>query len=109
MRGNTYLCININTGMDNKTFVGRLAQRLRCETETATRLVEGFGMIIREQCGEAGRVAVPGFGSFEGVKHDEEIVSDLATGKRMLLPPSIEVRFTAGSQLKKRIKEGGSR
>lgn len=92
--------------MDNKTFVNKLAQRLRCDNETAARLTEGLGVILREQCGESARVAVPGFGSFEGVKNPEEIVNDLASGKRMLLPPSIEVKFTAGSLLKKKIREG---
>lgn len=95
----------IGTQMDNKIFLTQLAKRLRCDNETVTRLVDGFGVILREQCGNAARVAVPGFGSFEGVKHPEEIVNDLATGKRMLLPPSIEVTFTSGSLLKKKLKE----
>ena len=36
----------------------------------------------------------------------KKITSDLTTGKRMLLPPSVEVRFVAGSMLKKKLKEG---
>ena len=62
--------------------------------------------MVREECAKANRVAIPGFGTFEGVKHEEEITSDLTTGKRMLLPPSVEVRFVAGSMLKKKLKEG---
>lgn len=91
--------------MDNKTFHTILAQRLRCDNEATARLIEGFGMIIKEQCSNAGKVAIPGFGAFEGEKHDEEISTDLASGRRMLLPPSIEVKFSAGSLLKRKIKE----
>lgn len=77
-----------------------------CDTDTATHLVESFSTLVREECGKTNRVAIPGFGSFEGIKHDEEITNDLATGRRMLLPPSIEVRFIPGGMLKKKIKEG---
>ena len=92
--------------MDNRSFTGNLAQRLGCDAATAARLLEGFSMILREQCGEENRVAIPGFGTFEGIKHDEEITTDLVSGKRMLLPPSIEVRFSAGGMLRKRMKGG---
>lgn len=92
--------------MDNKSFVGNLARKLNCDAATASRLIEGLGTILREQCGEGNRVAFPGFGTFEGVKHNEEVTTDLATGRRMLLPPSMELRFVAGSMLKKKIKEG---
>lgn len=91
--------------MDNKTFQNLLAQRMKCDNEAAARLIEGFGIIIREQCSNAGKVAIPGFGSFEGEKHDEEVSTDLTSGRRMLLPPSIEVKFSAGSLLKRKIKE----
>ena len=36
--------------MDNKTFQNLLAQRMKCDNEAAARLIEGFGIIIREQC-----------------------------------------------------------
>lgn len=92
--------------MDSKTFITSLANRTGCDTTMAAKLAEGFATILREQCGEGNRVAIPGFGTFEGLKHDEEITTDLATGKRMLLPPSVEVSFVAGGMLKRRVKEG---
>ena len=92
--------------MDYKTFISSLAHKTGCDNGTATRLVEGFCTIVREECANSYRVAIPGFGSFEGVKHDEEITTDLATGRRLLRPPSIEVRVTPGGMLKKTLKEG---
>jgi len=92
--------------MDNKTFIATLARKLGSDATGAQTLVDGFCAIVREECAKANRLAIPGFGSFEGVKHDEEITTDLATGRRMLLPPSIELTFTAGTMLKKKLKEG---
>jgi nucleoid DNA-binding protein len=50
-------------------------------------------------------VAIPGFGSFVGVKHDEKIVRDLTSGNRLLLPPAIELEFVAGGRLKHEVGE----
>ena len=91
--------------MDNKNFPKSACPANEVRQRAAARLIEGFGIIIREQCSNAGKVAIPGFGSFEGEKHDEEVSTDLTSGRRMLLPPSIEVKFSAGSLLKRKIKE----
>ncbi len=91
--------------MDHKTFTSDLAARLGCDPAKASNLLETFATIVREECAATNRVAIPGFGSFEGVKHDEEIVNDLAAGCRMLLPPSIEVVFTPGVMMKKKLNE----
>lgn len=92
--------------MDQKAFVSTLAQRMSCDNATAAGLLDKLSALLADQCSEENRIAIPGFGTFEGLKHDEEITTDLASGKRMLLPPSIEVKFTAGGMLKKHIKEG---
>ena len=53
--------------MDYKTFISSLAHKTGCDNGTATRLVEGFCTIVREECANSDRVAIPGFGSFEGM------------------------------------------
>ena len=52
--------------MDNRKFIEGLAKRLGCDNDTAMRLTEGFGVVVREECAKANRVAIPGFGTFEG-------------------------------------------
>lgn len=96
---------HLHNTMDNKTFIINLAQRLGCDHDTAQKLTDGFCSVVREECAAANRVAIPGFGSFEGQKNDEKISTDLASGKRMLLPPSIDVTFNPGAMLKKKLKE----
>lgn len=95
--------------MDNKTFTAALARKMGCDVTKAQHLLDGFRTLLREECSMANRVAIPGFGSFTGEKHPEEIAADLATGRRMLLPPSVEMTFAAGTMLKKRLKEEGNR
>lgn len=104
--GTVSLQIKLPWKMENKILLERISEKLACDSATAERLLDGFATILREQCGDDNRVAIPGFGTFEGVKHDEEIADDLSSGKRMLMPPYIELRFTAGGMLKKRLKGG---
>lgn len=90
--------------MDNKSFISLLARRLDRDSATVAKLTEGLSTIIKEQCSAEGRVAIPGFGTFAGIKHEETVTNDLSTGKRMLLPPSIDVVFIPGSRLKKNLE-----
>ena len=49
-------------------------------------------------------MAIPRFGTFVPVKHEEEVITDLSTGKRMLVPPEINVEFHPGAMLTKRLR-----
>ena len=86
--------------MDNRTLVARLATKLGKSKTDVGVLMDAFVTAIRTQCGEMDSVSVPGFGTFEPVKHEEEIRTDLDTGKRMLYPPTVELRFVPSNILK---------
>ncbi len=92
--------------MESKQLVNILAKRLNLEVSTAEKLLEGFVEVIGEECRNLNRVALPSLGSFQGVKRDETVVRDLSTGKRLLLPPAIEMSFIPGGRLKNGIVEG---
>lgn len=94
------------TILDSKHFTEILAGRLDVEVSTARRLLEGFAGIVAEECGNLHRIALPLLGSFRGVKRNEVVVRDLSTGRRLLLPPAIEVEFSAAGRLKNGIAEG---
>lgn len=91
--------------MDNKQFITAIAEQLGCAPEQVKRLVGGFASILKRECADLNRVAIPGFGTFEGVKKDEEVRRDLVTGASMLYPPCIDAEFIAGVMLKKNIRE----
>lgn len=83
-----------------------MAKRLNLEVSTAEKLIGGLVEVIGEECGDLNRLALPSLGSFQGLKRDETVVKDLSTGRRLLLPPAIELVFLPGGRLKNGISEG---
>lgn len=66
-------------------------------------LTRHLAAIIRRAASDLDAVAIPSFGTFTAVKHDEEISTDLSTGRRMLLPPQITLEFTPAAMLRKKL------
>ncbi len=95
--------------MDNSQFINILSKRLNIEPTTAEELLKGFVGIVDEECRDLNRVALPALGSFDGVKKEETVIRDLASGRRLMLPPAIEVEFTPAGRLKNTVAEGPKR
>ena len=88
--------------MEHKNICSVISEKTGMDSRTAARLLEEFASVLGSECAELNRVAIPGFGSFEGVKHEEEIRTDLSTGEKKALPSDDRGRFSAGAMLKKR-------
>lgn len=86
--------------MDSNSFVSRLSMQSGLPAEVISGKLECMAKVLKAYCTNLDAVAVPGFGTFTPVKNDERIVSTGA-GKRMLLPPSIEVTFKSSVVLRK--------
>lgn len=89
----------------SKSFIEAVAAKAVIPDSEVSGMLDALITVIRNECGNGNRVAIPGFGAFEGVKHDEEIVKDLATGRNMLLPPSLELKFAEAANLKKQLNK----
>lgn len=89
--------------MDYKQLRKILTERTGRTAEDIDALVEGLSVVLQQTGANLDAVAIPTFGTFNPVKHDEEISQDLSTGKRMLLPPEIVMEFTPGASLKRRL------
>jgi DNA-binding protein HU-beta/integration host factor subunit alpha len=89
--------------MDNKSLVAKLAVKLGKSKADVTKLLEGFTQVITSCASELDSVAIPGFGTFEAVKHDEYVETNSSSGKRTLFPPHVEMNFTPSTVLKKKI------
>ena len=61
--------------------------------------------IIKETLLEHDSVALPGFGTFTTSKSDEKVITDPLSGKRQLVPPSINVVFVPSLKLAKTVKQ----
>lgn len=90
--------------MDNKSFISHICSKTGLSQARVTALTASLGELIGEHCGNLDTVAIPQFGNFTGIKHDETVITD-ADGKRTLIPPKIEIEFTPGSMLKKAVKK----
>lgn len=90
--------------MDNKQFAAGLARQLGIEVDRAAELTAALADTIRETCAELDSAAIPGFGTFQGVKTEECISTDPVTGKRVLMPPSITLHFAPSVVLRKKLK-----
>ena len=89
--------------MDNKTFTSRLANTLGRSPEETVTLTDALAKLMTELGGELDSMAIPGFGTFTPVKADETVVTDEATGKRTLMPPSITMHFQSSVLLRKKL------
>ncbi len=68
-----------------------------------THMLKALAHLIADHALQLDAVAMPGFGKFQGIKNDETIVTDHATGKRLLLPPEITLNFTSSGSLRNRL------
>ena len=91
--------------MDNKGFVAVLSKRTAREPKDIAALIEGLSASFRDRCGNMDTIAIPGFGTFEPIKENERISTDLSTGKRLLLPPQITLSFQLSAILRKKLIE----
>lgn len=88
--------------MDNRTFISRLARTSGMSVRETAAVAEALAAKIGDALTSGSEVALPGFGTFGTEKCDEKVVTD-AEGGRTLMPPSINIVFTPGSRLRKKV------
>lgn len=91
--------------MDNKQFITRLSKKSSIDYKETASLIASISTAIADILGNGDSIAIPGFGTFSPVKHDEEIRVDLSTGKRILFPPCLTVAYTQSSILNKHLSQ----
>ncbi len=91
-----------------KAIASDLAKRIGRDKKATDTLFQALGQALRQHCGELDTVAIPSFGNFIAVKHEEQIVTDRSSGVRLLLPPEIELTFRPGGKLRKLVDNSKS-
>lgn len=89
--------------MDYKQLRKTIAEQTGRTPADVDALVDGLSVVLRRHGSDLDEVAIPTFGTFKAVKHEELISEDLSTGKRMLLPPEIVMEFEPGTSLLRRL------
>ena len=90
--------------MNNNELQITLAGKLGKSKADVAKLLDAFVGAIQIRCGELDTIALPGFGNFEGIKHDEHVEVNKSSGKRMLIPPAVELSFKVSNSLKNKLK-----
>lgn len=90
--------------MDQKTLSERLSAQLELPASDIAKLNAALVDVLADTCGELGSVALPGFGVFEGRKRTERVTVHPSSGKRLLIPPKIQISFRPSALLKQKIK-----
>lgn len=91
--------------MDFKEIITAIAEKQNIPSTQVEATLKSLAPKIRDYCCEMDTIAIPGFGTFQPVKSQEEIRTDLSTGSQMLFPPSIEVEFKTSVVLRKRLSK----
>lgn len=91
--------------MDTKQIVTTLSKKIGRESKDINSLLEALISTIKDNSSNLDSIAVPGFGKFITIKEDEKIITDLSSGKRLLLPPQIVLNFEPSGVLRKKISE----
>ena len=86
--------------MDQRTLTNRIARNLDIDAKDVSMLGDAMADIFQDVLADCDTVAIPGFGTFSGVKTDEHEAL-AANGTKVLMPPSISVVFEPGSRLRK--------
>lgn len=90
--------------MKRNNFTSELSQICGVEPESIEKIVNAMAQVLAQAALERDTIAVPGFGTFYPVKTDEYETLDEASGKRMLQPPHIDLRFRPSVILRKNLE-----
>lgn len=90
--------------MDSKTITSAIAAEMGIPVEQAGKLTEALADSLADIATELDSAAVPGFGTFHSVKHEEYVHTDEESGKRSLMPPAIRIGFQPSVVLRKKIE-----
>jgi len=92
--------------MNNKEFIACLAKRTGYKTTETQKMMSTLISAMGESFLEGNAVQFNNLGSFEVKKKMERIITNPATGQRMLVPPKLVLGFKPIPSLKDKIKKG---
>jgi len=89
--------------MDHKEIAETLSKSLNRNKGDINKLLDALSNVTKERCSELDNIIIPRFGTIETIKHNEVVEVDPESGKRMLVPPHIDVQFSTSNVFKKKL------
>jgi DNA-binding protein HU-beta len=91
--------------MNHSEFITRLAQRLQLSKEVTGKKIDEAVSVLAAELVKGNTISVPGFGNFEVKKRNERISVHPVTGKKLLVPPKLIVKYKPAIALTQKTKE----
>lgn len=95
--------------MNNKEFIAELATRTGYTQEETQRLVSAMVDSMGQSFENGETVSLENFGTFEVKKRMERVLTNPATGKKMLVPPKLVLGFRPVTAIKQILKKEGKK
>lgn len=92
--------------MDNNQLVKNISDGLEITEKAAETLLKNFSEIILKHTSELDTLNIPPLGSFEGRFRNERMALHPASGKKLLVPPKVNIVFKPSAVLKLKVKNG---
>jgi nucleoid DNA-binding protein len=90
--------------MNPKQLTTALSKKMTLTQAEINQRLEGLVSVITAELTDGNSVSIPNFGVLEVKKRDEQVKVNPATGKRMLIPPKLAVKFKPANPLKEKLK-----
>jgi len=91
--------------MNSAELITVLSKKLHLPKAEVSRLLANTAELITTELVNNNVVSLHNLGNLEVKKRNERVSVGPATGKKMLVPPKLTVKFSASSPLKKKLKE----
>lgn len=86
------------------SIVEKAAAAAGVSLDTAGALLGALKETLRDAADSRQEVAIPRFGTFKGVFEPERVDRDLASGKMVMLPPSVNLSFRESGALRSAVR-----
>ena len=94
--------------MNNKEFIAALADKTGYSLDKTQKLVKTVFSVMGDNFELGEPILINGFGTFEVKKRLERVMTNPATGVRMLIPPKLVLGFRPTASIKEKLKKGGN-
>jgi len=91
--------------MNSAELTATLSQRLQLSKTEVNKRIDDVASVIASELLKKNTVSLGNLGSLEVVKRNERISVNPSSGKKMLIPPKLVVKFKMSNSLKDRLKE----
>jgi nucleoid DNA-binding protein len=91
--------------MNSAELTAILSQRLQLSKTEVNKRIDDVAAVITAELIKKNTVSLGNLGSLEVIKRNERISVNPSSGKKMLIPPKLVVRFKISNSLKDKLKE----